>query len=84
MLNSKRALLVLLALILTGLAVMSSFAPPADACYPPGYYRYYSSSSYTTQVGTMNVTCACKITVTGTKTSYVRFSAYDCSGGVEP
>ena len=80
----KRAALVLLALLLTGFAVASSFVPTADACYPPGYYRYYSSSSYTYQVGTMNVTCACKITVTGTKTSYVRFSAYDCSGGVEP
>jgi hypothetical protein len=79
--NSKRTLLVLLALVLTVLAMTASFVPEASACYPAGVYRYYSSSSYTNQVGTMTVTCACKITVTGTKTGYVRFSAYTC--GIE-
>ena len=79
MMNSKRTVLVLLALLLTGLAVASSFAPTADACYPAGVYKYYSSSTYAVQVGTMTVTCACKITVTGTKTGYVRFTAYNCS-----
>jgi type IV secretory pathway protease TraF len=80
MLNSKRTLLVLLALVLTVLAMTASFVPDASACYPAGVYRYYNST-YTVQVGTMTVTCACKITVTGTKTGYVRFSPYTC--GIE-
>lgn len=81
MLN-KRTLLVLLALVLTVLAVTSSFVPNASACYPAGIYRYYNS--YNVQVGTMTVTCDCKITVTGTKTGTVRFTAYNCSGPLEP
>lgn len=78
MLNSKRVVLVLLALVLTGLAVASSFSPAADACVIPGVYRYYSSSSYTVQVGTKTVSCTCKVTMTGTVTNWVRFSAYNC------
>jgi hypothetical protein len=79
MLRSKRTVLILLALVLTGLAFASSFTPTASACYPYGVYKYYSSSSYINQVGTMTVSCTCKITVTGTKTSYVKYTAYNCS-----
>jgi hypothetical protein len=81
MLTSKRTLLVVLAIVLTCLTVASAYAPPAAACYPAGVYRYYSNQYYTNQVGQMTVTCACKITVTGTKTGYVRFTAYTC--GIE-
>jgi len=79
MLNSKRTVLVLLALVLTVLAAASSFAPAADACVKPGVYRYYNNSLYTVQVGTKTVSCTCQVTSSGTVTSYVKFSAYNCS-----
>ena len=81
MLNSKRVVLILLALVLTSLAVASSFVPAAYACLPIGVYRYYYSASYTVQVGTKSVRCPCIITTTGTVTSYVKYTASSC---IEP
>ena len=74
--KSVRTVLAAIAILLTCFAFAASFVPDAAACLPYGTYRYYSSSSYTVQVGTKIVKCNCVITTTGTVTSYVKFTAY--------
>ena len=76
---SKRAAMLALALVLTCLAVASTIVPQASACVIPGVYRYYSNSAHTVLVGQKTVTCACKITMTGTTSPYVVFTAYNCN-----
>jgi hypothetical protein len=78
-----------LALLLAGLAGAAITLTPAPASagfIPPPcnkyvtVTRYYSDASKTTQVGyCINDQCAGSTTCSGTKTSYVTFSATRCS-----
>lgn len=74
--KSVRAVLAAVAILLTCFAFASSLVPEASACVSYGTYRYYSSSSYTVLVGTKTVKCGCVITMTGTTSSYVKFTPY--------
>lgn len=78
MLKSKRLLLAALAIVLTALALATMSPAPAHACLPIGVYKYYSTPSHTVQVGTKTVSCPCVITMTGTQTPYVVYTARTC------
>jgi len=78
--------LVLLLAAGAGAAMTLTPAPAAAGFIPPPcnkyitVTRYYSDASKTTQVGScVNDQCAGSTTCTGTKTSYVSFSAVRCS-----
>jgi len=78
MLNSKRLLMAALAIVLTVLALASMSPAPAHACLPIGIYKYYSSANHLVQVGQKTVACPCVITMTGTQTPYVVYTARTC------
>jgi hypothetical protein len=78
MLKSKRMLLAALAIVLTTLALATLSPKAANACLPIGIYKYYSSPSHTVLVGQKTVSCPCVITMTGTQTSYVVYTARTC------
>jgi hypothetical protein len=78
---SKRVLMLTLAVVLTCLAVSAAFVPQASACLPSGVYRYYSTAAHLVQVGQKTVACPCKVTMTGTTSPYV---VYTASGCIEP
>jgi uncharacterized membrane protein len=82
MLKSTRTWLAVLAVVLICLAVLVIPSTKAAACLPYGTYRYYTNAAHTTLVGTLNVFCDCHATMTGTKTSFVVFTARTC--GIEP
>ncbi|HKV12499.1 MAG TPA: hypothetical protein VJ725_30420 [Thermoanaerobaculia bacterium] len=80
--KSKRMILAALVIALTCLAiVVPLFTPAVAACPAFGIHRYYSNAAHTTQVGQMTVYCNCSITMTGTKTIYIVYTPFDCSGG---
>ena len=84
---TRRTLALALVLAaLAGAAVTLTPAPASAGFIPPPcnkyvtVTKYYSDASKTTQVGScVNDQCGGTLTCTGTKTSYVSFSAFRCS-----
>jgi len=74
----SRLLFAVFAVALTVLAMASMTPVPAHACLPIGIYKYYTSASHLVQVGTKTVGCPCVITMTGTQTSFVVYTAWTC------
>ena len=81
--NRGLLLVAALAVITVGVTTLTT-TPTAQAASRPGVRTYYSSSTYTTQVGREVFGCCGEYSLTGSKTKWSKFEGFYCTDQLCP